>query len=128
VKQQHPGRPGPRVIALARFNRPKSDVYNTTSKKDRFREEAVMSIAHRPFSAGLGRGRDTTSAPKSHPLGWGQAEKPEPGTHEREGNMTSYPWEGLYLEVHEISASTAAAAPEPYTPLGAFLTSLMYGE
>ncbi|WP_277309557.1 hypothetical protein [Arthrobacter sp. Soil736] len=42
--------------------------------------------------------------------------------------MTSYPWEGLYLEVDETTVSVSEADPQPNTPLGLFLASLMYGE
>lgn len=87
-----------------------------------------MSIAHRPFSAGLGTDHHTTRTPKAHHWRWGHTEKTESGTPERQGSMTSYPWEGLYLEVDETTVSVSAADPQPNAHLGLFLTSLMYGE
>jgi len=88
-----------------------------------------MSIAHRPSSAGFGTDRHTTRTPKPRHWGWGHAEKSESGTPERQGGMTSYPWEGLYLkEVDDTTVPASAAAPQADTQLGLFLTSLMYGE
>lgn len=87
-----------------------------------------MSIAHRHFAAGFARNGHTTRTPQTRDRGWGHAEESESGTLEREGSMTSYPWEGLYLEVDEPASSTATAVPQPSTQLGRFLTSLMYGE
>ncbi|MEV7136523.1 hypothetical protein AB0N24_27085 [Arthrobacter sp. NPDC093128] len=87
-----------------------------------------MSIAHRPFSAGLGTDRHTSRTPKTNRWGWGHSEKSESETNERQGSMTSYPWEGLYLEVNETTVSAGTAAPQPNARLGLFLTSLMYGE
>ncbi|MFF1255095.1 hypothetical protein ACFVYC_21710 [Pseudarthrobacter sp. NPDC058329] len=83
-----------------------------------------MSIAHRPFSAGLGTRHHTARKPQAHHWGWGHATK----TPERQGSLTSYPWEGLYLAVDEADVPEGAAAPQPNAPLGLFLTSLMYGE
>lgn len=87
-----------------------------------------MTIAHRPFSAGFGRDHHTTRRSRGSVWGWGHAEEPESGTHEPEGNIVSYPWEGLYLEVSETTVSSGEAPPQPNAQLGLFLTSLMYGE
>lgn len=85
-----------------------------------------MSIAFRPFS--FGKDHHTTRTPKTHHWGWGHTEKTDSGTPEQQGSMTSYPWEGLYLEVDETTVSVSEADPQPNTPLGLFLASLMYGE
>lgn len=84
-----------------------------------------MSIAHRPFSTGFGTDRHTTRSSAAQHWGWGHAEKTESGAPERQGSITSYPWEGLYLEADEAGLSADEA---PQAELGLFLTNLMYGE
>lgn len=75
-----------------------------------------MSIVHRPFSAGFGTYHHTTRTPKAHYWGWGRTEKTESGTPERQGSTTSYPWEGLYLEVDEtrIGQRSSPSAKYPH--------------
>ncbi|WP_156642257.1 hypothetical protein [Arthrobacter sp. B6] len=87
-----------------------------------------MTIAHHPFLGGLGVRHHAARTPKIQHLDWGHATKLEPSSPERQGSLTSYPWEGLYLEIEETTVSAGAAAPQHNAPLELFLTSLMYGE
>jgi hypothetical protein len=52
-----------------------------------------------------------------------------PVTENRSGQLTSSPWEGLYLEQNQAEADPARNSSRDSGPeLGTFLSTLMYGE
>lgn len=109
-----PGRLRAADIVLAPIGSTDSDSNSTYPQQDRFREEAIMSIAHRISTAGLGGDRNAPPHTEGNLRGRGYAE-PESVTSDTAGSITSHPWEGLYQRADETTPSDRedGLQPEP---------------
>lgn len=87
-----------------------------------------MGIFHRTSAANFAGGHRTAPTWTGHDWGWGHSQGSDARASERGGGITSYPWEGLFLEGNQATEPAGEAASQPSTRLGQFLTSLMYGE
>ncbi|MGO4584632.1 hypothetical protein AB4Z38_12210 [Arthrobacter sp. 2RAF6] len=84
-----------------------------------------MTIAHRALSAAFGTSH-ATRRPKK-----GQARQEELSKSRRygvTGNITSSPWEGLYLEDDAPAEQAFEERVEPNEEQYRFLNGIMYGE
>jgi hypothetical protein len=94
---------------------------------DRFREEAVMTIAHRTLSSAFWGAR-VVQTPDAHRSRTQETGHSLPQSHIPSEPLTCAPWEGLYMEPTETSEPSAEAAFPTAAELDRFLASLMYGE
>jgi hypothetical protein len=93
------------ILCSLRLGSVGSDSMNTYRQQDRFREEAIMSMAHRISTAGVGADRHAPRIPRGNLRGRGHAE-PESVTSDTAGSIISYPWEGLYQGADETIPSS----------------------
>jgi len=97
------------------------DSVKLSSNQDCFREEAIMT-SNPIITATAFTDDGTVRTRKGRPFA--RSAECQPSLY---GKITSYPWEGLYLEPEE-AASAADNTPQVSTELDKFLSSLMYGE